>query len=93
MLRNGVPPAYFSTKLFLSLQNERGGKEENGTLKDGSHVEEGVLQSRIVASRTTHAGSTYTLAGNDLFILLNYIRFALYKRTCVYIALSEIMKL
>ena len=53
---------------FDSAQNQRDGREDNKVLKDESHVQcdEGVLSSRIIASRTTRGGSTYTLAGEDL---------------------------
>ena len=51
-----------------SLQNEGG--ETSEILKDGNHVssDKGVVKesSRIVACRTTPAGSTFTLAGKTL---------------------------
>ena len=49
----------------VNAQNQRGRREENKVLKDESR-DDGVLSNRIVASRTTRGGSTYTLAGKDL---------------------------
>ena len=60
-----------------SLQQQGREAVENQVLKDQSYVtsDEGVVKepSRIVASRTTRAGSIFTLAGNSLYYSRCYL--------------------